>query len=299
VPAAGVDERELLAVAFAVEQHSDHPCAAAIVAGARQRLGSEARPGNVSAVESITGKGIRAQHDGAMVHIGKPGLFDDLPGEKLPQTLRDENQRLAESGRTTMIVRRGERYLGVIGVMDTPRPAAAGVMQSLKKLGIRRLIMISGDNQRVADAVAKSVGLTEARGDLMPDDKVTAIKALRGDAGRVAMVGDGVNDAPALATATVGIAMGAAGSDVALETADVALMADDLAQLPLAVGLSRATSRIIKQNLFVSLGVVAVLVPATILGLGIGTAVIFHEGSTLVVVFNALRLLAYRRPADH
>ena len=299
VPAAGAEERELLAVALAVELHSDHPCAAAIVTGARQRLGHETRPGNVTDAASITGKGIRAQLDGEMVHIGRPGLFDDLPGAKLPQELIDENRRLTESGRTTMIVRRGERYLGVIGVMDTPRPAAPAVMQALKKLGIQRLIMISGDNQRVADAVAKSVGLTEARGDLMPDDKVTAIKALRGDAGRVAMVGDGVNDAPALATATVGIAMGAAGSDVALETADVALMADDLAQLPLAVGLSRATSRIIRQNLFVSLGVVAVLVPATILGLGIGTAVIFHEGSTLVVVFNALRLLAYRRPADH
>ncbi len=299
VPAAGVDERELLAVALAVELHSDHPCAFAIVSGARERLGHESRPGSVTAVESITGKGIRAQHEGEFVHIGKPALFDGLPGAKLPQALADENRRLTESGRTTMIVRRGERYLGVLGVMDTPRPEAAGVMLALKRLGIRRLIMISGDNQRVADAVAKSVGLTEAQGDLMPDDKVTAIKALRGDAGRVAMVGDGVNDAPALATATVGISMGAAGSDVALETADVALMADDLAQLPLAVGLSRATSRIIRQNLFVSLGVVALLVPATILGLGIGTAVIFHEGSTLVVVFNALRLLAYRRPADH
>jgi len=164
----------------------------------------------------------------------------------------------------------------------------------LQALGIRQLIMISGDNQKVADSVAKSVGLTEARGDLMPEDKVTAIKELRSRAGKVAMVGDGVNDAPAMANATVGIAMGAAGSDVALETADVALMADDLAQLPFAVGLSRRTSRIIKQNLWVSLGVVAVLIPATIFGLNIGTAVIFHEGSTLLVVVNALRLLTYQ-----
>jgi Cd2+/Zn2+-exporting ATPase len=179
--------------------------------------------------------------------------------------------------------------------MDTPRSSAPGVMQSLKALGIERLIMISGDNQRVADAVAQSVGLTEARGDLMPDDKVEAIKKLRGDTGKVAMVGDGVNDAPAMANATVGIAMGAAGSDVALETADVALMADDLAQLPLAVGLSRATSLVIKQNLWVSLGVVAMLIPATILGLNIGVAVLFHEGSTLLVVINALRLLAFKQ----
>ena len=138
------------------------------------------------------------------------------------------------------------------------------------------------------------MGLTEARGDLMPEHKVDAIKALRDQHGKVAMVGDGVNDAPAMANSTVGIAMGAAGSDVALETADVALMADDLAQLPFAVGLSRSTSRIIKQNLYVSLGVVAVLIPATIFGLNIGTAVLFHEGSTLIVVVNALRLLAYK-----
>jgi len=164
---------------------------------------------------------------------------------------------------------------------------------------VTRLIMISGDNQQVANAVAQAVGLTEARGDLMPEDKVEVIKSLREQDGKVAMVGDGVNDAPAMANATVGIAMGAAGSDVALEAADVALMADDLTQLPFAVGLSRSTSRIIKQNLWVSLGVVAVLIPATIFGLNIGTAVLFHEGSTLVVVFNALRLLAYQLPALH
>lgn len=192
-----------------------------------------------------------------------------------------------------MVVRKGEHYLGVIGVMDTPRPAARNVMAQLREIGIERLVMLSGDNQQVADAVARTVGLTEAKGDLMPEQKVETVKVLRERHGKVAMVGDGVNDAPAMANATVGIAMGAAGSDVALEAADVALMSDDLSQLPFAVGLSRRTRRVIKQNLWVSLGVVAVLIPATIFGLNIGTAVLFHEGSTLLVVINALRLLAY------
>ena len=233
--------------------------------------------------------------DGESVHIGKAILFSELGDSPVPAEVSETNDKLVASGRTTMVVRKGTRFLGVIGVMDTPRPVAAQVMAELRALGIERLIMISGDNQKVAEAVAKTVGLTEARGDLMPEQKVDAIKDLRAKHGKVAMVGDGVNDAPAMANATVGIAMGAAGSDVALETADVALMADDLAQLPFAVGLSRSTSRIIKQNLFVSLGVVAVLIPATILGLNIGTAVLFHEGSTLIVVMNALRLLAYKK----
>jgi Cd2+/Zn2+-exporting ATPase len=155
------------------------------------------------------------------------------------------------------------------------------------------MMMISGDNQKVADAIAKEVGLDEAFGDLMPEDKVDKIRELS-EAGGVAMVGDGVNDAPAMANATVGLAMGAAGSDVALETADVALMADDLATLPFAVGLSRATSRIIKQNLWTSLVIVAILIPATLFGLGIGPAVAVHEGSTVLVVINALRLLGYK-----
>jgi Cd2+/Zn2+-exporting ATPase len=166
------------------------------------------------------------------------------------------------------------------------------VVERLRQTGIRRMVMISGDNQRVVDAVAKRLGIDEARGDLLPGDKVEAVRALREEED-VAMVGDGVNDAPAMANATVGIAMGAAGSDVALETADVALMADELGHLPFAVGLSRQTSRIIRQNLWIALGMVALLIPATLLGLQIGPAVVLHEGSTLLVVGNALRLLRY------
>lgn len=291
--AEGATEEALLTVALAVEAQSDHPLASAIVTAARERLADAKGSLVATAVESITGRGVKAMVEGQTVHIGKPVLFGEIGGSPIPGPLLEANERLVNEGRTTLIVRQGERYLGVIGVMDTPRPAAKEVMVQLKALGITNLIMISGDNQRVADSVAKAVGLTEARGDLMPEDKVQAIKELRASAGKVAMVGDGVNDAPAMANATVGIAMGAAGSDVALETADVALMSDDLRHLPFAVGLSRRTSSVIRQNLWVSLGVVAVLIPATIFGLSIGTAVIFHEGSTLLVVANALRLLAY------
>lgn len=292
VPADGVSNEQLLETAAAVEALSDHPLAAAVVTAAKEAL--PVAPGRAEDVESITGHGVRGRFRAQDVYIGKLKLFETVPGAPVPEATRADAERLATSGRTVMIVRAGETYLGVLGLLDTPREGAAEVISALRSLGLKRLVMLSGDNQGVADAIAAKLGLTEARGGLMPEDKVDFIKAMREQEGRVAMVGDGVNDAPAMANATVGIAMGAAGSDVALETADVALMADDLRRLPFAVGLSRKTSAIIKQNLFVSLGVVVFLIPATILGLKIGVAVIFHEGSTLLVVANALRLLAYR-----
>jgi Cd2+/Zn2+-exporting ATPase len=182
--------------------------------------------------------------------------------------------------------------------MDTPRPEAKKVISDLKALGIKKMVMLTGDNQQVAEAVAKEVGVTDAWGNLMPEDKVEAVKKLDKSEKKVAMIGDGVNDAPAMAKSTVGIAMGAAGSDVALETADIALMGDKLESLPFAIGLSRKSRGIIKQNLCISLGMVAVLIPLTVLGIAsIGPAVVAHEGSTLLVVFNALRLLAY--DSDH
>ena len=293
VVATGSDEAELLNVVLAVESHSDHPLASALVAGARERLGAKLQQLSANDVKSITGRGIEADVDGERVYIAKPILFTELSTEAVPEALAEANEKLVSDGRTTMVVLKGRRYLGVIAVMDTPREVAGEVMSKLRTLGIERLMMISGDNQKVADSVARAVGLTAARGNLMPEQKVEEIKRMREAHGKVAMVGDGVNDAPAMANATVGIAMGAAGSDVALEAADVALMGDDLSQLPFVVSLSRKTSGIIKQNLWVSLGVVAVLIPATIFGLNIGTAVLFHEGSTIMVVANALRLLAF------
>lgn len=291
----GVTEDELLRVAVAVESLSDHPLAAAVVRGGKERLTSDVLA-PAHEVQSITGRGVKATVDGQQVYIGKDSLFAEVEGSPLPDTLRASVEQLKASGRTTMIVRRGDNYLGVLGLMDTPREAAKNVINRLRELGIKRMIMLSGDNQQVANAVAKAVGIDEALGDLMPEAKVAAVKKLNKEGG-VAMVGDGVNDAPAMANATVGIAMGAAGSDVALETADVALMADDLSHLPFAVGLSRQTSRIIRQNLWLSLGMVAFLVPATVLGLRLGPAVLLHEGSTLLVVLNALRLLGYQDPS--
>ncbi|MFF1413183.1 HAD-IC family P-type ATPase [Streptomyces sp. NPDC058289] len=202
------------------------------------------------------------------------------------------SEELARTGRTTMLVRRGDRRLGTLGLMDAPRPEAAAAVAALRGLGVQRTVMLSGDDQRVADAVGRAVGMDEVRGGLLPEDKVAEVTRLRRTA-RTAMIGDGLNDAPAMVGATVGVAMGAAGSAVALETADIALMSDDLRRLPFITGLSRRASRVIRQNLWLSLGIVAVLVPATALGLGIGPAVLVHEGSTLVVVANALRLLRY------
>ncbi|MDM8011172.1 MAG: heavy metal translocating P-type ATPase [Parasphingorhabdus sp.] len=290
VPFGEIGADELIAISAAVEVHSDHPLAQAIVRAAAKRLGTSDLI--ATDFQSITGKGVSAKINGENVFIGKAGLFLKDDQDALPEDVAQKVTEMSSRGRSTMIVRRGSAFLGVLGLRDTPRASASEVINKLRSIGITRMMMISGDNQKVADAIALEVGLDEAFGDLMPDDKVEKIAQLS-DQGGVAMVGDGVNDAPAMANASVGIAMGAAGSDVALETADIALMADDLATLPFAVGLSRSTSSIIRQNLWISLGVVAVLIPATLFGLGIGPAVVMHEGSTLVVVVNALRLLGY------
>ena len=293
VPASGIAANDLLAVVVAVEELSDHPLAAAVVRDGRAQLDGMLEVPAAGKLCSITGRGLAAEIGRVPIFVGKAALFSEIEGPALPAAVRSVVEGLEERGRTTMVVRRGEEYLGVLGLMDAPRAAAAPVIAQLRTLGITRMVMMSGDNRRVAETVAKQVGLDEAFGDLMPEDKVASVRRLRSDQ-EVAMVGDGVNDAPAMANASVGIAMGAAGSDVALETADVALMGDKLDRLPFVIGLSRSTSRIIRQNLWISLGMVAVLVPATLFGLQLGAAVVFHEGSTLVVVANSLRLLAYR-----
>ena len=282
----------LLRVAAAVERQSQHPLAQAVVRAAVDR---KIEAPDAGPLESVTARGVRATVEGELVEIGSARLWTDRQ-IAIPMAIEVTLDRLQKDGRSVMIVKHGSRWLGVLGLADQPRPEARAVLEQLRALSLRPLVMLTGDNRGVAEAVARSIGVDDVRSDLLPEDKVTAIRALMEAYGRLAMVGDGVNDAPALALATVGIAMGGAGTAVALETADVALMGDDLATLPFAVGLSRQAARIIKQNLALSMAVIALLVVATLGGwAGIGTAVLLHEGSTMVVVANSLRLLGYRR----
>ncbi|MFF4318953.1 heavy metal translocating P-type ATPase [Streptomyces sp. NPDC001568] len=295
--ADGASREDLLHTAVAAQRLSDHPLAQAVVRDAPALLtGAGPAPAEAVNLRAVIGRGVSAEVDGETVHIGSLSYADTLPGVPVPAALRARTEALSSTGRTTMVVRRGDRWLGTLGLMDAPRAEAAATVAALRALGVTRTVMLSGDDQRVADAVGRTLGMDEVRGGLMPQDKVTEVTRLRRTA-RTAMIGDGVNDAPAMAGATVGVAMGAAGSAVALETADIALMSDDLRRLPFITGLSRRAARVIRQNLWLSLGIVAVLVPATALGMGIGPAVLVHEGSTLVVVANALRLLRHRDEA--
>lgn len=290
IPATDVSAEELLRIAAAVEQQSQHPLAAAVVRKAQaDGLSIE----TAEAVESVTGRGIRARVGGRRVEIGNARLFNEA-NVTIPPDILDSAARLQASGRSVMLARTEDRWLGVLGLADRPREGVREVLDRLRKAGLKRIVMLTGDHRAVGEAIGKEVGVDEVRGELLPEDKVTAIQALLKEHGRVAMVGDGVNDAPALAQATVGIAMGAAGTATALETADVALMADDLGRLPFAIGLSRKARAIIRQNLYLSLAVIAALILATTTGVfGIGPAVFVHEGSTLVVIANALRLLLH------
>ena len=290
VPAAGVTAEELLRMAAAVEQQSQHPLAAAVV---RKAEAEGIRTEAATSVESVTGRGIRADVGGRQVEIGNARLFSEA-NVAIPPEIRESSSRLQAGGRSIMLARADEKWLGVVGLADRPRQGVREVLNRLRKTGLKRIVMLTGDHRAVGEAIGREVGVDEVRGELLPEDKVTAIQALLKEHGRVAMVGDGVNDAPALAHATVGIAMGAAGTATALETADVALMADDLGRLPFAIGLSRKARAIIRQNLYLSLGVIAALILATTTGVfGIGSAVFVHEGSTLLVIANALRLLLH------
>lgn len=288
---AQLDKDELLSIAGAVENRSGHPLAQAVVRAAQTK--GLALPA-IDAVESLTGRGLRSAANGQAVLIGNRQLMDEM-GISVSVEAQTRLEALQGEGQTTMLVAVGGALAGLIAVADTLRPETAPALAALRRLGVQATVMLTGDNARVAQAIAGQVGLTTFQADLMPEDKVITVRELNDKFGYTAMVGDGVNDAPALAHATVGIAMGGAGTDVALETADVALMGDDIAKLPFAVGLGRATRAIIQQNLVIALSVIALLVIASLTGwTGIGIAILLHEGSTIVVVLNALRLLGYQ-----
>jgi Zn2+/Cd2+-exporting ATPase len=292
VPVDGTAPDHLLRIAAAVEQQSNHPLAQAVVREALTRALTLPAAGGL---ENVPGRGVRSSVDGQPVLIGSLKLFRETPEHAVNPEVETIVERLETGGRSTMAVSSGGRFLGVLGLADAPRAGVQSVLAELRALGIERLVMLTGDNKDVAQRIGKELGVTDVRAELLPEDKLAAVKQLQQENGALAMVGDGVNDAPALATATVGIAMGGAGTAVALETADVALMGDNLQKLPFAVGLSRASRAIIRQNLAVSLGVIALLLVTSVIGLvQLSWAVVLHEGSTIVVVLNALRLLAFR-----
>ncbi|WP_067840858.1 heavy metal translocating P-type ATPase [Amphibacillus sediminis] len=294
IPYQDITRKEILTTVLAVEQLSDHPLAKAVVQGALSELKDQPKE-QAHALQAFNGRGVQAIYQNCKVFIGNRSLFEEELSLSLPAELAERLIELEATGTTAMVIRKGEQYLGIIGLIDQPRPESHAVIRQLQEIGIKRIAMLTGDNQQVANRIAAEIGINDVYGSLLPEDKVTIINQLKEQEDKVAMIGDGVNDAPAMTNSSVSIAMGAAGSDVALETADIALMADHLKALPFAMQLSRKSKAIIKQNLWLSLAVTALLIPASIFNFaGIGIVVLIHEGSTIAVVFNALRLLAYQ-----
>jgi Cd2+/Zn2+-exporting ATPase len=280
---------ELLRLAAAVEQRSTHPLARAILAAAEAR-GLAPLPAHD--FRSIGGRGASATVDGRSVMVGNRAMF---AGAELPAGVEERLGELERAGRTAMLVGVDGQVVGLIGAADQPRAESRAVVEALKRQGITRVAMLTGDAAPVAAQVGAAVGVDDVRAGLLPADKLDAIGSLAAQHSNVGMVGDGVNDAPALARATVGIAMGGAGSDAALETADVTLMSDDLAKLPFAIELSRSARQIILQNVVFALAVKAVFLVATLLGAAtLWMAVFADTGAALIVIANGMRLLAYR-----
>ena len=290
VPLDGREPDEALALAAAVEAQSEHPLAKAIVGRAR-RVGIQ--PAAVVDFEALVGHGARARLDGRDVWVGSPSLVDELaPGASLPADV----ERLQDEGKTVVAVGDGARAVALLALRDEPRAEAPAALAALRRLGVEQIVMLTGDNERTARAIAATLGIDEVLAELRPEGKVAAVERLRERYGSIAMVGDGINDAPALASADLGIAMGAAGSDAAIEAADVALMADDLTKVAEALRLGRRAMRISRQNLIFSVALLAVLIPGAVLGvLTVVAAVVAHEVSELLAVGNGVRA-ASREP---
>jgi Cd2+/Zn2+-exporting ATPase len=282
----GILEVEVLRRAAGVERHSEHPLARAVLAAAAAR-GIDV-PDSTD-FEALGARGARATIGGELTYVGSERLCREL-GSCSPGVLA-HLERLEHEGKTAMVVATESAALGVIAVADRLRPEAPAALAALRRLGVEP-VMLTGDNEGTARAVAAQLGIERYHAALLPEDKVRLVREHEARGERVAFVGDGVNDAPALAAATVGIAMGAAGTDVALETADIALMADDLAHLPLAVRLSRRTLRVIKQNIVFSIAIKGVFLVLAVGGWAtLWMAVAADMGASLVVIANSLRLL--------
>lgn len=284
-----IDEAELLRLAAAAEASSEHPLARPIIAAAAER--EVPVPAQAAGFAQHAGKGVEARVDDIRVAVGTAGLMIALSIEMDSRAARVAD-RLAAAGRTPVFVARESQVVGVFGLADEIRPDAAAAVQSLREIGISRVVMLTGDTEPVAWSVAAAVGIDEVHSGLLPEDKLAAIRSLQAQGEVVAMVGDGVNDAPALATAQVGIAMGAAGTDVAIETADMALLSDRLGKLPEAVALSRRTLANLRQNVAIALATVAVLLTGVLAGeVHMAGGMLVHQVSVLVVILNAMRLL--------
>lgn len=291
VPLGGHDEAELLERVAALEMRSDHPLARAILGYAEER-GMTIRP--AEEVQILQGKGAIGQFNGKTYWVGSHRYLEER-GQEIEETHR-QLESLSQAGRTVVVVGNETHVCGLIALADAVRPEAVETIRALREAGIEHLIMLTGDNAGTAQRIARETGVDEVRAELLPADKVAAVETLVSRYGQVAMVGDGVNDAPAMARASLGVAMGAVGSDAAIETADIALMSDDLAKLPWLIRHSRRTLAVIRQNIGFSLAVKALFVTLTFLGSAtLWAAIAADMGTSLLVIFNGLRLLQIGR----
>ena len=295
IPAAGRSQHQVLQIAAALESLSEHPIGEAIVQAAQQQ---QVELPTVTHAQAEIGQGISGEVEGQRVLVGKAAFVQKalnvskLQVEGYQESLLSSTSKLEAEGKTVVWVSYAEELLGIIAIADTLRPTATAIVKRLKQLGIEQIVMLTGDNERTAQSVAQELGIDQVYAELLPEDKVSVIRQLQRRYQAIAMVGDGINDAPALAQASVGVAMGAAGSDVALETADIILMADRLEKLEQAIRLGRRSQTIVKQNITFALSFIVLLLVTNFLGhITMPLGVIGHEGSTVLVTLNGLRLL--------
>ena len=287
VQLSGMSPEEILGLAAAIESFSQHPLASAIIRRADQEHAENYQAGDF---QSITGKGAKAIVNQSEYFIGNPTLFEELLA--LSDEMKQQINELQSEGKTVMLLGTEHEVIGLIAVADQIRPSSFSIIKKLHQLGIEKTVMLTGDNEAAARTIRNQLGLRESKAGLLPADKLAYVKSLQKQYRNVAMIGDGINDAPALASATVGIAMGGAGTDTAIETADIALMADDLEKLPYTISLSRKALHVIKQNISFSLGLKLLALLLVIPGwLTLWIAIIADVGATILVVLNSMRLM--------